>query len=337
MRPWSTRSASTSAAPASRAPPSTSTRGEFAAERVRIDTPSRPRPRPSRRCSPSCSGSSPTATARSGVTVPGVVRHGVVHSAANIDKSWIGTDADALFTEATGRDVHVVNDADAAGLAEVRYGAARAARAWSSSPRSAPASARRWCTTACWCRTPSSATSRSTATTPRPARPTAPARARTCRWEQWAERLTTYYRTLEKLFSPDLFVVGGGVSKHVRAVPAAARHRHRDRARHAAQQGRRRRRRALRQRGRRLSLDRARTPRSRRAGSARRPPAPRRERPVEPGERDEHRQQVREHLARGRIGVSSTVGPAPVLLVRVPDDVTVRDQPVDDARSPPRS
>ena len=54
-----------------------------------------------------------------------MVRHGVVHSAANIDEAWIGTDADTLFTDATGRDVHVVNDADAAGLAEVRYGAAK--------------------------------------------------------------------------------------------------------------------------------------------------------------------------------------------------------------------
>ena len=67
----------------------------------------------------------PEADGPVGITVPGVVRHGVVHSAANIDRSWLGTDADALFTKATGRDVHVVNDADAAGLAEVRYGAAR--------------------------------------------------------------------------------------------------------------------------------------------------------------------------------------------------------------------
>ena len=60
--------------------------------------------------------------------MPGVVVHGVVHSAANIDKGWIGEDADALFTDRTGRDVHVVNDADAAGLAEVRYGAAKGRR-----------------------------------------------------------------------------------------------------------------------------------------------------------------------------------------------------------------
>ena len=60
-----------------------------------------------------------------GVTYPGIVRNGVIHSAANLDKSWIGVDADALFTKASGQDVHVVNDADAAGLAEVRFGAGR--------------------------------------------------------------------------------------------------------------------------------------------------------------------------------------------------------------------
>jgi polyphosphate glucokinase len=60
-----------------------------------------------------------------GVTFPAVVRNGVTLSAANVDKSWIGTDADALFTKAIGSDVYVVNDADAAGLAEMRYGAGR--------------------------------------------------------------------------------------------------------------------------------------------------------------------------------------------------------------------
>ncbi len=56
---------------------------------------------------------------------PGIVRHGVVHSAANIDASWMGVDADALFTDACGNDVAMVNDADAAGLAEMRWGAGR--------------------------------------------------------------------------------------------------------------------------------------------------------------------------------------------------------------------
>ena len=60
-----------------------------------------------------------------GVGFPGIVRHGVVCSAANLDASWVGVDADRVFTEACGVDVAMVNDADAAGLAEVRWGVAR--------------------------------------------------------------------------------------------------------------------------------------------------------------------------------------------------------------------
>ncbi|MBL1079669.1 ROK family protein [Nocardia sp. 2] len=61
-----------------------------------------------------------------GITLPSVVIGGVAHSAANIDKTWIGTDARTLFSTALGgREVTVLNDADAAGLAEDRYGAAK--------------------------------------------------------------------------------------------------------------------------------------------------------------------------------------------------------------------
>lgn len=60
-----------------------------------------------------------------GVTFPAVVEHGVVWSAANIDDSWIGENADEIFSEATGLDVTVLNDADAAGIAEARFGVGR--------------------------------------------------------------------------------------------------------------------------------------------------------------------------------------------------------------------
>lgn len=61
-----------------------------------------------------------------GLTLPCVVLDGVAHTAANVDKSWIGTDARTLFSDALdGREVTVLNDADAAGLAEDRFGAAR--------------------------------------------------------------------------------------------------------------------------------------------------------------------------------------------------------------------
>ena len=61
-----------------------------------------------------------------GVTYPGVVTHGVVQTAANVDKSWIGTNAsDIIGAELNGQEVTILNDADAAGLAEARYGAGR--------------------------------------------------------------------------------------------------------------------------------------------------------------------------------------------------------------------
>jgi polyphosphate glucokinase len=58
-----------------------------------------------------------------GITFPGVVMDGVIKTAANVDKSWIDTDAGALFGQATGQPVALINDADAAGLAEMKFGA----------------------------------------------------------------------------------------------------------------------------------------------------------------------------------------------------------------------
>lgn len=64
-------------------------------------------------------------TGRVGVGFPAVVRGGVVHTAANIDPSWIGVDAQRLFADHAPCSFHVVNDADAAGLAEMKFGAGR--------------------------------------------------------------------------------------------------------------------------------------------------------------------------------------------------------------------
>lgn len=62
---------------------------------------------------------------RVGCTFPAVVRRGVTLSAANVDKQWIGTDAAGLFSERTGLAVTVLNDADAAGMAEMAFGAGK--------------------------------------------------------------------------------------------------------------------------------------------------------------------------------------------------------------------
>jgi polyphosphate glucokinase len=189
------------------------TAGEFAEERVRIRTPEKSTPENVAEVFVELLSQFPDCKGAVGVTVPGVVRHGVVHSAANIHKSWIGTDADALFTRATGREVHVVNDADAAGLAEVRYGAARG--------RSGLVIVTTLGTGI------GSALVHDGVLVPNAelghleidghdaeSRAANSAREREeLTWHHWAKRLTKYYRTLEMLFSPELFVVGGGVSK----------------------------------------------------------------------------------------------------------------------------
>lgn len=109
------------------------TTGELTAERVRLETPVPATPdavaatvaaviaQVVEECGPGAiAPRSPV-----GLTLPAVVRSGTVLTAANIDKGWIGTDAVDLFARALGRPVAVVNDADAAGVAEVRYGAGR--------------------------------------------------------------------------------------------------------------------------------------------------------------------------------------------------------------------
>jgi len=60
-----------------------------------------------------------------GVGFPAVIAEGTVQTAVNVDKSWVGVDAVALFAEQTGGPVAVINDADAAGLAEMAFGAGR--------------------------------------------------------------------------------------------------------------------------------------------------------------------------------------------------------------------
>ena len=138
----------------------------------------------------------------------------MVRSAANIDKSWIDFDADALFTRALDREVHVVNDADAAGLAEVRYGAAAGQQGLvivttlGTGIGSALVMDGRL--------VPNSELGHLEVDGHPDVEQWAASSIRTkedLSYPEWAERLTVYYRTLEKLFSPELFVVGGGVSK----------------------------------------------------------------------------------------------------------------------------
>ncbi len=188
--------------------------GDFASDRVRIPTPKPATPQAVAAVFAELLSHFPRSTAPVGVTVPGVVRHGIVGSAANIDRSFIGADADAIFTEQLQRDVHVVNDADAAGLAEVRYGAAKGQQGLVIMTTLGTGIG--------------SALIYNGVLVPNSelghleidgynAESRAASSVRTAEglsYADWAVRLTRYYSTLEKLFSPELIVVGGGVSKN---------------------------------------------------------------------------------------------------------------------------
>jgi polyphosphate glucokinase len=148
-----------------------------------------------------------------GVAFPAVVRNGVAHTAANIDPSWIGTDVDAVFTAASGCAVHVINDADAAGLAEMRYGAGRG--------RAGVVVMLTFGTGI------GSGMFLDGQLVPNTElghlyldgdeaehRAAAIVREREkLSWRDWGRRVDRYLEHLELLFSPTLFIVGGGVSR----------------------------------------------------------------------------------------------------------------------------
>jgi polyphosphate glucokinase len=98
--------------------------GRLVGDRIRVETPQPAMPDP---VYDAVAGivTSFGWTGRVGVTFPGVMKRGVAHTAANVDKSWIGTDVDAGLDKLIPGTVETLNDADAAGIAEMRYGAGR--------------------------------------------------------------------------------------------------------------------------------------------------------------------------------------------------------------------
>jgi polyphosphate glucokinase len=148
-----------------------------------------------------------------GTTFPAIIQHGVARSAANVDHAWIGTDADRVFAEASGADVYVLNDADAAGLAEVRFGAARGVKGlvivltFGTGIGSAILADGKL--------VPNSELGHLEIDgKDAERRAAASAREREdLSFGEWAKRVNRYLRHVEGLFTPDLFVLGGGVSK----------------------------------------------------------------------------------------------------------------------------
>lgn len=148
-----------------------------------------------------------------GCAFPAVVKHGVTLTAANVDKAWVGCEAARLFAEKLGEPVTVLNDADAAGLAEMRFGAGRDAEGTVI-----------MLTLGTGIGSAIFVDGRLVPNTEfghmeirgEEAEHRAADRIRKEKdlsWKEWAARLSEVLQRLEALFWPDLFILGGGVSK----------------------------------------------------------------------------------------------------------------------------
>ena len=148
-----------------------------------------------------------------GCTFPAVIREGVAYSAANVDKSWIGCNGQRLFEEKTGCRVLLLNDADAAGIAEMEFGAGR--------DHSGVVFVLTFGTGI------GSAIFVNRQLFPNTELGHMEVRGKDAEWrasayakerdglsyKRWAVRVNEFLGRLEFLFSPDLFIIGGGISR----------------------------------------------------------------------------------------------------------------------------
>lgn len=186
--------------------------GQLLAERVRIKTPKGAEPEPVAKVvaeiAKSFNWNGPI-----GIGFPAPIKGGVVMMAANISEKWVGVNADELFTKVTGCDCTMINDADAAGLAEMKFGAGRgqpgtvilltlgtgigSAIFYQGKllPNTEFGHMEMKGQDAEW-------------------RASDAARQREdLSWKKYAKRLNKYLAAMQKLFWPDLFIIGGGISK----------------------------------------------------------------------------------------------------------------------------
>lgn len=155
-----------------------------------------------------------------GICFPAVVRHGITLSAANVSKEWIGFDAEALFSKTLGRTVHVINDADAAGVAEMKFGAGKGRTGVVIMTTLGTGIGTAIFNDGILVPNAELGHLEIEAVDYETKASFAAKERENLSWKQWAARLQVYYSTLEKLFSPDLIIIGGGVSKqHEEFIP----------------------------------------------------------------------------------------------------------------------
>lgn len=196
--------------------------GDFAADRLRIDTPAKSTPKNVAKVVAEIIDhfSDTIGDGPIGLTIPAPVVHGRVPFIANLDQEWKGLQADEYLQDKLGRPITLVNDADAAGVAEVHFGAAKGVNglvilttlgtgigsALILDGRLVPNSELGHLEIDGHDAETQAASSIKDKLG--------------MSYEDWAKRLQRYYEVVEMLFWPDLFVVGGGVSKdHEKFMP----------------------------------------------------------------------------------------------------------------------
>lgn len=190
--------------------------GELISDRVKLPTPEGGKPddivETTKEIVAQLAAEDPAAPV--GICFPAIVKNGVTMSAANVSKKWIGLEAEKLFEKGLGRDIHFVNDADAAGYAESQFGAAKDKDGLIILTTLGTGIG--------------SAIIYNGVLIPNAelghleidghdaeSRASYAAKEREdLDWAKWAKRLQRYYEFVEFLFTPDLFIVGGGVSKN---------------------------------------------------------------------------------------------------------------------------
>ena len=188
------------------------TTGELLAERFRIKTPKGAEPQPVAEVVAEIADSFKWK-GPIGIGFPAPIKAGVTLMAANVSEKWVGTNADELFTKVTGCNCTMVNDADAAGLAEMEFGAGKG------QPGTViMITLGTGIGTAIFHRgklLPNTEFGH-LEMNGRDAEHRASDAARKredLSWKKYAKRLNKYLAEMEKLFWPNLFIIGGGISK----------------------------------------------------------------------------------------------------------------------------
>jgi polyphosphate glucokinase len=193
--------------------------GKLLAERIRIKTPAGAKPKPMAEVVAEIARAFKWK-GNIGIGFPAPIKQGVAMMAANISNKWIGLNADELFASSTGCNCKVGNDADVAGMAEMAFGAGKGQNgtvimvtlgtgigtAIYSNGHLVP-------------NTELGHLQMDGMDAERRASDAARQRA-DLSWKKYAKRLNTYLNEMEKLFWPDLFIIGGGISKqHEKFLP----------------------------------------------------------------------------------------------------------------------